>query len=456
MPVPVPSGNAPKDSASSWGPSGNTFEQGNYDRESRYPPRDPVPIPDQPPFTARLLNLDWEISEAKIKELFETPDYKVVSIRVPRDVANGRIRGFAFVEFEDRESLEKALSLEGTQLLSRTLRVVVAEPPQNRQDDRFEGDWRSTRTGPLPPLEGERGSRRGPRREFNDGHDYDSWERKGPLPPFEDRGDRGPRRGPRRDFNEGPQDTENWERRGPLPPLEGEEGSHPRRQRGGPGGRFGGPPDDHDYDNWERKGPLPPRRERKSSFPSSDASEASENWRSAGRQGSTGGRGQRIVSTDSTGSAPGAGSTGPRKKLDLKPRTVGAHEAVPGAAPEEVRASLFGAAKPVDTQRKFIEVEEKQRKIEEERREHHKEHRHQKEDSKNDDKINQVRKRFEVLDTEDHEEGASEEGHTGVSDVSDSKPLEKPTVAENLLNKEASAEELESGDWNVVKRSARK
>lgn len=455
MPIPVSSVSMAKESATSWGPSGNTFEQGNYERESRYPPREPVPIPDEPPFTARLLNLDWDISEDKVKELFETPDYKVVSIRVPRDMANGRIRGFAFVEFEDRQSLEKALTLEGTQLLTRTLRVVVADPPQNRQDDRFDGDWRSTRTGPLPPLEGgDRGPRRGPRRDFNDSHDYENWERKGPLSPLEDRG--GPRRGgPRRDFSDnGPMDNEPWERRGPLPPLEDQHGSqYSRRQRGSVGGRFGGGaqqhPDDHDYDNWERKGPLPPRRERKPSSPSVEASETSDNWRSSKRQGSTsGGRGdQRIVSTDSTRSSSGSG--GPRKKLELKPRTVGAHEPVPSAAPQQARSSLFGAAKPVDTQSKFIEVEEKQKKIDEERRDHHKE------ESKKDDKVNQVRKRFEVLDTEDHDE-ESVVANNSNEDVDDVKPIEAPTTVEKLSEKEATAEELESGDWNVVKRSARK
>lgn len=440
MPVVLPGGTFQEplsggaaSSATSWGPSGNS-SFGQYERsESRYPPREPVPIPDEPPFTARLLNLDWEATEDKIKGLFETPDYKVVSVRVPRDMANGRIRGFAFVEFEDRASLERALKLEGTSLLSRTLRVVVAEP-QNRPDDRTEGDWRSGRSGPLPPLE-RGGDRRGPRREFDDSHDYDKWERRGPLPPLEHRGER---RGPpreRREFDDG-HDYNNWERKGPLPPLEDRP---PRRGSS----RFGGADDQHDYDNWERKGPLPPRRERKTSAP--DVADTVDDWR-ARRQGSASGRGgQRATSSGSTDSS----APHPRKKLELKPRTIGAHEAVPAPASEHARSSLFGAAKPVDTQRKFIEVEERQRKIEEERREH----RYEEQQKKEEVKTASVRKRFELLSTEDDEEGDAVAESSGEQV---GKPVEKLTAAEQLFNREASLEELETGNWNVVKRSARK
>jgi RNA recognition motif-containing protein len=73
-------------------------------------------------------NLPYETGEAELQDLFSTVG-QVDSVRVMRDMATGRARGFAFVEMATDEEAQKAVTdLNQTQLGGRTLAVNEARP----------------------------------------------------------------------------------------------------------------------------------------------------------------------------------------------------------------------------------------------------------------------------------------------------------------------------------------
>ncbi|KAK9237929.1 hypothetical protein V1525DRAFT_402405 [Lipomyces kononenkoae] len=141
-------------------------EEHGHERERQRPEREPLPIPDKPPYTAHIGNLSNEIAEDVLADYFS--GLSIDSIRIMRDRME-QPKGFAYVEFKDRDSLEQALDRTGGDLLGRVIRVNVADPPK---EDRTQGDWRSGRTNE--------------RRVVSDGkvRDFDAWERRGPLPPL--------------------------------------------------------------------------------------------------------------------------------------------------------------------------------------------------------------------------------------------------------------------------------
>lgn len=85
-----------------------------------------VPLPTQPPYTAHIGNLSFDLGETEIENYFD--GCKVINIRIMKDRTDNRPKGFGYVEFADLESLKKALSLADGQLAGRIVRVSVAEP----------------------------------------------------------------------------------------------------------------------------------------------------------------------------------------------------------------------------------------------------------------------------------------------------------------------------------------
>ena len=73
-------------------------------------------------------NLPYETGEADLQDLFAAYG-SVESVRVMRDMATGRARGFAFVEMSTDEEAQKAASaLNEYQLGGRSLAVNEARP----------------------------------------------------------------------------------------------------------------------------------------------------------------------------------------------------------------------------------------------------------------------------------------------------------------------------------------
>ncbi|KAI7893865.1 uncharacterized protein EV154DRAFT_500290 [Mucor mucedo] len=138
--------------------------EGGFEREQRtYAPRAPVELPTQPPYTAHIANLSFDSTEDDLSDLFT--NLKIQKIRLLRDRETDRSKGFGYIEFDDLESLKRALELNGENVQGRSIRVNIAEPPKNdertRGPDRTDVDtWR--RTGPIDLPEQ-------PRREFREG-----------------------------------------------------------------------------------------------------------------------------------------------------------------------------------------------------------------------------------------------------------------------------------------------
>jgi RNA recognition motif-containing protein len=137
------------------GRRGDREDRGERDHsEERSPPRPVINLPANPPYTAFVGNLPFGVNEEDIAAFFRGTDIK--SIRVPLDKESGKSRGYGYVEFEDVESLEKAIRSSGRFILDRKIRVDVATerkqedrpPRRNERPDRGERDngpsnWRS-------------------------------------------------------------------------------------------------------------------------------------------------------------------------------------------------------------------------------------------------------------------------------------------------------------------------
>ena len=73
-------------------------------------------------------NLPYEVGEAELQGLFAQVG-EVESVRVMRDMATGRARGFAFVEMSTEEAAQKAVTeLNAKELGGRSLTVNEARP----------------------------------------------------------------------------------------------------------------------------------------------------------------------------------------------------------------------------------------------------------------------------------------------------------------------------------------
>jgi cold-inducible RNA-binding protein len=77
-------------------------------------------------------NLSFDVTREELVESFGAAG-KVMDAKVPTDRETGRPRGFAFVEFESEDSVQRAVALlNGQPLKGRPLRVSEAEdrPPR--------------------------------------------------------------------------------------------------------------------------------------------------------------------------------------------------------------------------------------------------------------------------------------------------------------------------------------
>jgi RNA recognition motif-containing protein len=93
-------------------------------------------------------NLPYETGEAELQELFGRAGI-VETVRVMRDMATGRARGFAFVEMRtDEEALKAIAELNDYQLGGRGLTVNEARPKPVRAGGYGGGDSRRRRSEP--------------------------------------------------------------------------------------------------------------------------------------------------------------------------------------------------------------------------------------------------------------------------------------------------------------------
>ncbi|XP_012286861.1 eukaryotic translation initiation factor 4B [Orussus abietinus] len=122
-------------------------------RVARGPGIDEENIPTNPPYVAYISNLPYEVDEEVLAEFFA--DMKIVNMRLPKD--SSKLRGYGYVEFEDRQTLIEALSMTNRTIKTRRVRIEVSNSSNDdrrsgsrmgrdsyRDDpERTSGDWRS-------------------------------------------------------------------------------------------------------------------------------------------------------------------------------------------------------------------------------------------------------------------------------------------------------------------------
>ncbi|KAF9267650.1 hypothetical protein L218DRAFT_954843 [Marasmius fiardii PR-910] len=332
-----------------YGRRGDDFLSSRPDRAAA-PPREDLPLPTQPPFTAFVGNLAFDLTEAELGDFFAPSQPKSVKIIRDRD---DKPKGFGYVEFEDLEGLKDAIAKSGSSFSGRIIRISVAEAPKERSgfggdDSKFDSPWR--REGPLPDAPGRDSSRRrfdGPRPEPlpSVAEGASDWRSNKPRAPVEPEAlSSGSLRRKNIGFgseNAGAADREeNWTIGGKFKPSEDRETST------GPGNKFGS----------RGRGDMPPPKD-----PASAADEDTD-WRSAPR------RPARDSTSPNTSTPPTPQMS--RRKLELLPRSgSGSNVPSPLSSPKigpsptasggSARTNPFGAARPVDVTPREREVSER-------------------------------------------------------------------------------------------------
>jgi len=328
-------------------------------------------IPKEPPFTAYLANLSYDINPEDVYDFFGK--LKINNVRLLRDgdQETGRLKGYGYADFGDRESLIEALSMNDQLLKNRKLRIDISTNAgsggdrgnrgdrfNNRNDNRYnnrdddgedrtQGDWRS---GPAPAFRdddrdrrdrydpprdrggfGDRGGYDNDRRDnrgygFGGDRGYDRRDNRGGGGFDRDRRDGGGFDRDRRDgggYDRDRRDGGGYDR----DRRDGGGYDRDRRDGGGYNRRDGG-----GYDRRDDRGGYDRRDDRGGGY--------NRDRRSAERDG------------DDTPKE--------RPRLQLQKRTAPVEP-----APASASSAIFGGAKPVDTAKKEREIEEKLQKQQE-------------------------------------------------------------------------------------------
>jgi len=302
-------------------------------------------LPSEPPYTAFLGNLPYDVEENDIIEFFG--NLKLEKVRLPRD--GGRMRGFGYAEFFDVNSLVKAIELNNEVLKGRRIRVDVAGSAgtgdsQNREESREDRstDWRKREAGDQDRRPFDR-SRDGGRPDRDGEHPWrnseadsaSSWRRSDPIESSRPEPRRYEQRGySDRSWGDSVADSETtWRKTSPVI-------SEDRRKFVGRESDRRGPDREADSASSWRSDP--------STFRSRE--EVKHDMREQSREDDRYGRPTEERREErSEAEAPRE-----RPRLNLKPRTVAS------TTKEEVApSSIFGGARPVDTAVKEKEIEEK-------------------------------------------------------------------------------------------------
>ncbi|XP_028431356.1 eukaryotic translation initiation factor 4Ba isoform X5 [Perca flavescens] len=326
-------------------------------RSAREPNVDRSRLPRSPPYTAFLGNLPYDVTEDSIKDFFR--GLAISAVRLPREPSNPeRLKGFGYAEFDDVDSLLRALSLNEENLGNRRIRVDIADQSNDKERDNgsMGGRDRGGRMSDMGPDKTDSDWRARPSSDADDG------------PPKREEA-----------FLERPRDRYEPDRFRDGPRRDND------RYDGGRD-RFRDRYDDRDRRDFDRggfdsRGGGGSRRAFGSGFRRDydDSRGSSDRYGERDRYGDREDRYERR--TDERREEKG--ETGPqqRPKLNLKPRSVPKEEegsgggggggggggTSPAAAPSSGSraSSIFGAAKPVDTAAKEREVEERLKKEEE-------------------------------------------------------------------------------------------
>uniref|UniRef100_A0A671XHA8 Eukaryotic translation initiation factor 4B n=1 Tax=Sparus aurata TaxID=8175 RepID=A0A671XHA8_SPAAU len=137
-------------------------------RSAREPNIDRSRLPRSPPYTAFLGNLPYDVSEESIKDFFR--GLAISAVRLPREPSNPeRLKGFGYAEFDDVDSLLRALSLNEENLGNRRIRVDIADQSNDKERDGGMGRDRGGRMSDMGPDKTDTDWRARPTVEADDG-----------------------------------------------------------------------------------------------------------------------------------------------------------------------------------------------------------------------------------------------------------------------------------------------
>lgn len=133
-------------------------------------------VPHNPPFQAYISNLPYDLTDGDVYDFFD--GMEISSLRLPTrdDGEPGRLRGYGYVEFSNRQDLIDALSITEPIIHNRRIRIDLSSDSdrgrqqRNRYDnyggdsDRPMGNWRD---GPRSDRD------QGQRRQYNNNYNRD-------------------------------------------------------------------------------------------------------------------------------------------------------------------------------------------------------------------------------------------------------------------------------------------
>lgn len=301
-------------------------------------------IPTSPPYVAYISNLPFEVNEDDLAVFFS--GMKIANMRLPKD-SSRLLRGYGYVEFEDRQSLIDALCISNTPMKTRRIRIEVSNSSNddrrggrmgrdNRRDayddpERTSGDWRSGPREDASLTDGDSYRNRFDNRDRRDDRDRDpDYDNKPGA--WRESGDRG-----RSAFRDKPgfrDDEKEWSRFG----------DKDSRDREGDRGSSFGPRRNFERDSdrdWERK----PR-------PATDPKPETRSRPKLQLQPRT-----KPVEAAAAAAAPAA-DTAATAATAATVKEEPAKPAAPAPALQPA-VNIFGAAKPVDTTAREREIEER-------------------------------------------------------------------------------------------------
>merc|ERR1719435_203240 len=82
-------------------------------------------IPKRPPYTAYIANLPYDVDEEQVKEVFVRARLKITQVRLMKE-EGGRLRGYGYADFQDRDSLVDVLTMTDLTVNNRKMRIDLA------------------------------------------------------------------------------------------------------------------------------------------------------------------------------------------------------------------------------------------------------------------------------------------------------------------------------------------
>lgn len=86
-------------------------------------------------------NLSFSISKDELREVFQKFG-EIVDISMPIDRETGRLKGFAFIQFDSVQAAQRALTMDGKECARRPMRVNLAHGKKETSAPNNRSEWR--------------------------------------------------------------------------------------------------------------------------------------------------------------------------------------------------------------------------------------------------------------------------------------------------------------------------